>query len=33
MEENYDTVALIYRSNEDDVFVFFKNFGKLEVLK
>lgn len=33
MDENYDNVALIYRSNEDDVFVFFKNFGKLEVYK
>lgn len=31
LEENYDNIGLIYRNNEDDVFVYFENFGKIEV--
>jgi len=30
-DENYDNLGLVFRSSEDDVFVYFDNFGKIEV--
>ncbi len=30
-EQNYDNLALLFRNSEDDVYVFYDDFGKIEV--
>ena len=30
-EQNYDNLGLVFRNTEDDVFIYYDDFGKIEV--